>query len=71
MKNKRWHSYIWMILCMAILLMVMPASGTAQAQEEGGYWELISVDVEESTAALSSITYNNIYYQPRQWNIQS
>ncbi|MBE0698690.1 MAG: hypothetical protein IH586_17365, partial [Anaerolineaceae bacterium] len=29
----------------------MPAGGTAQAQEEGGYWELISVDTEESPPA--------------------
>lgn len=46
MKNKPWHSYTWMTLCIVILLMVMPANGTAQAQEGGGYWELISVDIE-------------------------
>ena len=60
MKNKRWHSYIWMILCMAILLLIMPAGGTAQAQEVDGYWELISVDVEELSPPSSThtITYN-------------
>ena len=47
MKNKRWHNYIWRILCIAILLLVMPASGTTQAQEVDGYWKLISVDVEK------------------------
>ncbi len=46
-KNKSWHICTWMILCMVILFMVMPASVTAQAQEAGGYWQLISVDVEE------------------------
>lgn len=50
MKKKSRQNCIWMILCIASLFMVMPASGTAQAQEEGGYWELISVDVQEAPA---------------------
>ena len=53
MKNKRWHNYIWRILCIAILLLVMPASGTTQAQEVDGYWKLISVDVEKCHRACS------------------
>ncbi len=36
---------------MAILMMVIPTSGTAQAQEAGGYWELISVEMEEMSPA--------------------
>ncbi|TFG70505.1 MAG: hypothetical protein E4H27_05910, partial [Anaerolineales bacterium] len=58
MKNKRWHSYIWMILCMGSLLMVTPVSGTTQAQAGGGYWELISVDVEKATEPADIYTYN-------------
>jgi len=33
MKVNLWHRYTWMIICAAVLLMVMPARGTAQAQE--------------------------------------
>ena len=50
MKNKSWHGFTWIILCIASLLLVMPASGTAQAQDDGEYWELISVDVQEKPA---------------------
>ncbi len=50
MKNKSWHNCTWMILCIASLFMVMPAGGTAQAQDDSGYWELISVDVYERPA---------------------
>jgi hypothetical protein len=67
MKNKSWHICVWMILCIAGLFMVMPASGTAQAQAEGGYWELISVDVQNAPAQGTFI----LQHQPRQWIIQS
>ena len=61
-KNKLWHRCTWMALCIVSLWMVMPASGTAQvlAQEESGYWELISVDVEERPPqdGVHTVTYN-------------
>lgn len=50
MKNKRWNFCIWMILFIGSLLSVTPVSGTTLAQEESGYWELISVDVQEKSA---------------------
>lgn len=50
MKKRSWHNCTWMILCIASLFMVMPAGGTAQAQDDSGYWELISVDVQEAPA---------------------
>ncbi len=50
MKNKSWHNCTWMILCIASLFLFMPARGTAQAQDDSGYWELISVDVYERPA---------------------
>ncbi len=50
MKNKQWHSYLWMILWIGSLMMVTPAIGTVHAQEESGYWELISVDIQEAPA---------------------
>ncbi|NMB87061.1 MAG: hypothetical protein GYA17_01800, partial [Chloroflexi bacterium] len=45
MKNKSWRRFTWMILWFAGLFMLLPASGTAQAQEVDGYWELISDEV--------------------------
>jgi hypothetical protein len=42
---------------MAILMMVIPTSDIAKAQETGGYWELISVDMEEK-APTDFYTYN-------------
>lgn len=56
MNKKLWWTRI--IICMVTLLMVIPASGTAQAQEGDGYWELISVDVEEAPPPAASYTYN-------------
>lgn len=50
MKNKSWHNCTWIILCIASLFLFMPARGTAQAQNDSGYWELISVDVYERPA---------------------
>lgn len=50
MKIKQWHSYLWMILWIGSLMMVTPAIGTVHAQEESGYWELISVDIQEAPA---------------------
>jgi hypothetical protein len=50
MKKKRWNFCIWMILFIGSLLFVTPVSRTTQAQEEGGYWELISVDIQEAPA---------------------
>lgn len=58
MKNKQWHSYLWMILWIGSFLMVMPSNRTAQAQEAGGYWEQISVDVEKATEPGAFYFYN-------------
>ncbi len=50
MKNKSWQRYSWMILCVTSLFMLIPAGRTVQAQEEDGYWDLISVDVYQRPA---------------------
>ncbi len=50
MKNKSQRTFTWMILCMVSLFVFMPVSGTVRAQENDGYWELISVDVQEAPA---------------------
>jgi len=48
MKNKPQSTFTWMILCIVSLFIFMPASGTVRAQENDGYWELISVDIQEA-----------------------
>ena len=50
MKKTSWLIRIWLSLWLASLFIGMSVSGTVQAQEADGYWELISVDVYERPA---------------------
>jgi hypothetical protein len=51
---KKKPAYLWVILCITILLMVIPASKTAQAQEGDGYWELIGIYTNDWETELAA-----------------